>query len=327
MRHDDGAQHQLGAGQAEHRAVGHALLQRHVDERAAGRDVERLAGERHRAADRLAAHREADAEPLVAAPLLELGARDVDVQRRQRVLDVEHQHRHPDETAAGDAVQHRRPGPEPVELRRRLGQHAPARDVGVHDAKPVEHLAALRQHGRPQVLDQLLGRGANAGAAIEPDELIGQRFGESPMCLSYVWCSTSCRNVLASRGGYILIMALWIPSALYADATFDRWAQDVVSLVTWALLAAVFLAVDGHERRQLVVVVVVATLFEITFSIIWGLYVYRFENLPLYVPPGPRADLPAGAAAVAVPVRARQPPRHLGRRDRRPSAPGWPARW
>lgn len=95
-----------------------------------------------------------------------------------------------------------------------------------------------------------------------------------------------CRNVLASRGGYILIMALWIPSALYADATFDRWAQDVVSLVTWALLAAVFLAVDGHERRQLVVVVVVATLFEITFSIIWGLYVYRFGNLPLYVPPG-----------------------------------------
>ena len=106
------------------------------------------------------------------------------------------------------------------------------------------------------------------------------------MCLSYVWCSSSCRNVLASRGGYILIMALWIPSALYADATLDRWAQDVVSLVTWALLAAVFIAVDGHERRQLVVVVVVATLFEITFSIIWGLYVYRFDNLPLYVPPG-----------------------------------------
>ncbi|MDX6376347.1 MAG: hypothetical protein QOE98_650 [Gaiellaceae bacterium] len=96
----------------------------------------------------------------------------------------------------------------------------------------------------------------------------------------------SCRNVLASRGGYILIMALWIPSALYADATFDRWAQDVVSLVTWALLAAVFVAVDGHERRQLIVVVVVATMFEITFSIIWGLYVYRFDNLPLYVPPG-----------------------------------------
>ena len=97
--------------------------------------------------DRLAAHREPDAEPLVAAPLLELGPRDVDVQRRQRMLDVEHQHRHPDEAAAGDAVQRRRARAESVEARRRLGQHAPARDVGVHDLQAVEHLAALREHG------------------------------------------------------------------------------------------------------------------------------------------------------------------------------------
>jgi hypothetical protein len=96
----------------------------------------------------------------------------------------------------------------------------------------------------------------------------------------------SCRNALSSRWGYIAIMAVWIPSALYADAHFDRWAQTVVSVVTWLLLAAVFVAVDGYERRQLVVVVVVATTFEITFSIIWGLYVYRFHNLPMYVPPG-----------------------------------------
>jgi hypothetical protein len=96
----------------------------------------------------------------------------------------------------------------------------------------------------------------------------------------------SCRNALSSRWGYIAIMAVWIPSALYADAHFDRWAQTVVSVVTWLLLAAVFVAVDGYERRQLVVVVVVATMFEITFSIIWGLYVYRFHNLPMYVPPG-----------------------------------------
>jgi hypothetical protein len=97
---------------------------------------------------------------------------------------------------------------------------------------------------------------------------------------------TSCRNALTSRFGYIAIMAVWIPSALYADAHFDRWAQTAVTVITWLLLAAVFVAVDGHERRQLVVVVLVATAFEITFSIIWGLYVYRFGNLPMYVPPG-----------------------------------------
>jgi hypothetical protein len=96
----------------------------------------------------------------------------------------------------------------------------------------------------------------------------------------------SCLDVVASRGGYIGVMAVWVPSALIVDATFDRWAQSFVAVVTWLLLAIVFAAVGARERRQLVVVVIVATALEITFSIVWGLYVYRFDNLPLYVPPG-----------------------------------------
>ena len=130
-------------------------------------------------------------------------------------------------------------------------------------------------------------------------------------------------------------MALWIPSALYADATFDRWAQDVVSLVTWALLAAVFLrgrraratAAGGRRRGR--------HAFEITFSIIWGLYVYRFANLPLYVPPGHGLIyLLALRHLAARPGRA-QPARHVGHRHGRglrvggaegwccPSTPTW----
>jgi hypothetical protein len=81
-------------------------------------------------------------------------------------------------------------------------------------------------------------------------------------------------------------MFAWIFAALWADGHLDRWAQDLVSVVTWILLAVVFMAVVADERRQLVVVVVVATCFEILFSIVWGLYRYRYGNLPLYVPPG-----------------------------------------
>ena len=81
-------------------------------------------------------------------------------------------------------------------------------------------------------------------------------------------------------------MFAWILAALWADGHLDRWAQDVVSVVTWLLLAAVFVSVVPDERRQLVVVVIVATCFEILFSIVWGLYRYRYGNLPLYVPPG-----------------------------------------
>lgn len=81
-------------------------------------------------------------------------------------------------------------------------------------------------------------------------------------------------------------MFTWLFVALWTDGHLDRRAQDVVSVVTWLLLAAVFASVVPDERRQLVIVVIVATCFEIVFSIIWGLYRYRWGNLPLYVPPG-----------------------------------------
>jgi hypothetical protein len=94
------------------------------------------------------------------------------------------------------------------------------------------------------------------------------------------------RSVLRSRIGYSLVIFTWILLALWADGHLDRWAQDVVSVATWFLLAATFLAAGSRERRQIVVVVLVATCFEIAFSIVWGLYRYRYGNLPLYVPPG-----------------------------------------
>jgi hypothetical protein len=92
--------------------------------------------------------------------------------------------------------------------------------------------------------------------------------------------------VLRSRIGYTSVIFTWILVALWADGHLDRWAQSVVSVATWILLAAVFATAAAGERRQIVVVVVVATCFEIAFSIVWGLYRYRYGNLPMYVPPG-----------------------------------------
>lgn len=91
---------------------------------------------------------------------------------------------------------------------------------------------------------------------------------------------------LASRRGYVAMMAVWMPTALLADARGPRAAQAVVAVVTWLILGLVALAVPRAERLQLGVVVLVATCLEISFSIIWGLYIYRWHNLPLYVPPG-----------------------------------------
>ena len=94
------------------------------------------------------------------------------------------------------------------------------------------------------------------------------------------------RAVLATPGGYLAVLALWLPTALWLDATQPRMAQNLVGVVTWCFLFAALAAATTVERRQVVIAVVVATCFEVAFAIVWGLYTYRFDNLPPYVPPG-----------------------------------------
>jgi len=92
--------------------------------------------------------------------------------------------------------------------------------------------------------------------------------------------------VLATPVGYLAALAAWLPTALWLDATQPRAVQNLVGLVTWLFLAVAMLAATSVERRQVAIAVVVATCLEVVFSIVWGLYVYRFDNLPPYVPPG-----------------------------------------
>lgn len=96
----------------------------------------------------------------------------------------------------------------------------------------------------------------------------------------------SARALVRAPVGYAALLFLWMTVALYADGHGPRLTQTIVSVVTWALLAGVLLVVDAEERRQIIACVVIATGLEILFSIVWGLYIYRFDNLPLYVPPG-----------------------------------------
>lgn len=64
-----------------------------------------------------------------------------------------------------------------------------------------------------------------------------------------------------------------------------RW-QYVLSAVAWAILIVVCIPLTTDERSRVAVVVVVATIGEIIASVIWGIYTYRHDNLPLFVPPG-----------------------------------------
>ena len=87
---------------------------------------------------------------------------------------------------------------------------------------------------------------------------------------------------------YLLLVgfALYIPLILDLDARATFVEQCLLGLLTFAVLWLSTRWSPPAERRQVWLCVVVATGFEVIGSIVWGLYRYRFHNLPLYVPPG-----------------------------------------
>ena len=75
-------------------------------------------------------------------------------------------------------------------------------------------------------------------------------------------------------------------AGLALDSRADLPAQLFLGLCTWGFLAIAFVHLSPMERAQTSVVIVVATCAEVIGSVIWGVYVYRLGNLPLFVPPG-----------------------------------------
>jgi hypothetical protein len=75
-----------------------------------------------------------------------------------------------------------------------------------------------------------------------------------------------------------------------AGLALDRWAslaqQHLLGVVTALILIVALIPATRLERAQTLVVVGVATCFEVIGSVIWGVYIYRWGNLPLFVPPG-----------------------------------------
>jgi hypothetical protein len=61
--------------------------------------------------------------------------------------------------------------------------------------------------------------------------------------------------------------------------------QLVLGAVTWTVFLAALSRFSLLRRAQALGVVVFATVGEVTGSIVWGVYHYRLDNLPTFVPP------------------------------------------
>jgi hypothetical protein len=84
----------------------------------------------------------------------------------------------------------------------------------------------------------------------------------------------------------VLLTLVWVPLVLLLDVGAGIWAQRALGAGTWLLLVALLRREAPLVRAQVAVVVVFATAVEYTFSPVLGVYVYRLDNVPAFVPPG-----------------------------------------
>jgi len=87
----------------------------------------------------------------------------------------------------------------------------------------------------------------------------------------------------------LVTLAVAVPytaAGLWADRGVGHRGQLLLGLLTAAVLAGLLLLHPRSVRVQTLGVVAIATLGEVVGSLIWGLYSYRLDNLPAFVPPG-----------------------------------------
>jgi hypothetical protein len=94
------------------------------------------------------------------------------------------------------------------------------------------------------------------------------------------------RNRLGRDAVVVAAVLVWIPLVLLLDSQASLLQQGLLGAGTWVLLIVLLRGESTLVRAQTGIVVVFATLVEYTFSPLLEVYVYRFDNVPAFVPPG-----------------------------------------
>jgi hypothetical protein len=98
----------------------------------------------------------------------------------------------------------------------------------------------------------------------------------------------------------LLVVTAWTVGGLAVDRQVGHAGQLALGVFTVGVLATLLAFHPKTVRVQTLAVVVIATLGEIIGSLVWGLYGYRLENLPAFVPPGHGLVYLAGLSLAAL---------------------------
>ena len=83
-----------------------------------------------------------------------------------------------------------------------------------------------------------------------------------------------------------ILIAATIVVGLLVDQRWAAHGQLAVNIAAWLVLALLWIRSDAARRPFLLACLLFATAGEVFLSLAWGLYTYRLDNIPLFVPPG-----------------------------------------
>ena len=95
----------------------------------------------------------------------------------------------------------------------------------------------------------------------------------------------------------------WTVGGLWLDGHVGGTGQLLLGVLTVAVLFGLLALHDPAVRLQALAVVGIATIGEVVGSLLWGLYTYRLDNLPAFVPPGHGLVYLAGLSLATLAVR------------------------
>jgi hypothetical protein len=82
------------------------------------------------------------------------------------------------------------------------------------------------------------------------------------------------------------VVGAWVLVVLLLDTQASLTGQRLLGVGTWLLLVVVLRGESRASRVQVGIVVLYASVIEYVFAGWLGVYVYRLENVPAFVPPG-----------------------------------------
>jgi len=101
----------------------------------------------------------------------------------------------------------------------------------------------------------------------------------------------------------LIVATTYVAGGLWLDRYVDRQEQLLLGVLTAAVLGALLLLHPSAVRLQTLAVVGIATMGEVVGSLVWGVYSYRLDNLPAFVPPGHGLVYLAGLSLATVMAR------------------------